>query len=120
MKNQKTILVVEDDKSLSSVLEAKLGEDNYGVVVCKNGQEALDYLVDSKPDLIILDIIMPVMDGHEFFDKVKENAKTSNIPVIFLTNLGNEEDHENCGAEEYIIKSNISVEDLLERIKSFL
>ena len=83
----KRILVIEDEPQLAEVLGENLREDGYEVVLAGNGQEGLRKVQLTKPDLIILDVVMPKMDGAETYAHLQDSEKTKHIPVIFLTGL---------------------------------
>ena len=92
---KRTILVVDDSPTNLSMLNENLKED-YKVMVAKNGQKALDLVEKhSEIDLILLDVVMPEMDGYEVCRRLKSDPKTENIPIIFLTALNESEDEEN-------------------------
>lgn len=117
----KFVLVAEDDKFYANVYKRKLEIEGYEVVIAKNGQEALDIIKTKTPDLILLDLIMPVIDGFGVLKEVKNDIKTKNIKVIVLSNLGQDEDMEKAkklGADEYIVKSNLTIDELMDRIKA--
>lgn len=102
------ILIVEDDKMISRLYKKALELSGYQVVLANNGKEGLDRLKENSPDLILLDIMMPVMNGMEFLKSIKENSKTKKIPVVVLTNLAGRHDAEHAisqGSIKYIIKS---------------
>lgn len=107
MDDKPKILIVDDELTNLKVLNECLRKE-YDVFAVKNGMQALDVVFsDSKPDLILLDIYMPEMDGYEFISQLKENPETENIPVIFLTAALSEEDEEKCfkmGAVDFIKK----------------
>ncbi|MDX1607818.1 MAG: response regulator [Candidatus Spechtbacterales bacterium] len=124
MTEQKTILLVEDDPLIIRMYQNKLSADGYNVETAFNGEEGLTKIRKQKPDLILLDVMMPRMNGIEVLKNLKENDDTKDIPVIFLTNLGdNEEDIEKAkdmGATDYLVKSEISLSDLSEKVKEFI
>lgn len=116
-----TILTVEDNEEFQQLLYKQLIK-KYHVLQCKNGMEAIDILDKENVDIIICDIMMPVMDGLEFCRTMKENIKYSHIPVILLTartNLESKIEGINCGADEYIEKP-YSTDYLLARIENLL
>ncbi len=122
-KSQKKILIVEDDKSMQKVLSQKLSIEGYEVSVANNGQEGFDLAVDIKPDLILLDIIMPVVDGMTALDMLHNNSVTTTIPVIMLTNLDSKEtviEAQKRGAHDFLIKSNWKINDIIQRIDALL
>lgn len=118
----KKILIAEDEKPLRDTLTSKLKDANYEVVEAKNGHEVLEKIKIEKPDLILLDIVMPEKNGFEILEdlRIKQNDKT---PVIVLSNLEEKEDVErgkNLGISEYITKSDISLNDLVVKIHSLV
>lgn len=111
------ILVVEDERDLNRVITKHLKKNNYSVDSCYNGEEALDFVEYSSYDLIITDIMMPVMDGYEFINKLRKNNNTT--PVIMLTakdTLSDKIMGLDSGADDYIIKP-FEFEELLARIR---
>lgn len=119
----KKILIVDDDATLLGLYEERLKLANYDVVTAKNGEEALARAVEAKPDLILLDIMMPSVNGFEVLDILKHTTETKNIPVIILTALGQEEHKERglkAGAADYIVKADIMPADVVKKIESVL
>lgn len=107
MGNTKTILIVEDEESIRSFVRAYLESEGFQVFEAENGKEGLDVLTKNKADLIITDIMMPVMDGIEFFKEVRRIPETKEIPVIMLTVKDEFSDIKYAyllGVEEYITK----------------
>ncbi len=119
MKKHK-ILVVEDEKTLAQALLDKLTRAGFDVMAAYNGEEGLSKVKSEKPDLVLLDIVMPVMDGLTMLTELR---KTSQVPVIILTNLSSEEslsDAMSGGSYEYLVKSNYSLDEVIERINNTL
>jgi DNA-binding response OmpR family regulator len=119
----KKILVAEDDKFLSNAYKLKLVKAGYEVRVALDGQEAITALGEFTPDLILLDLIMPVKDGFATLEEIKAKPEWKDIPVIIASNLGQQEDIQKgtgLGAADFIIKSDLSMEKLIEKIESFL
>jgi DNA-binding response OmpR family regulator len=119
----KKILIVEDDSFMEKSLSFTLKEEGYGVDIARDGEEALDKIEKIDLDLILLDIILPKIDGFEVLEKIKENPKTKKMPVIILSNLGQKEDVERglkLGANGYIIKAHFKLEDVINKIKDIL
>lgn len=120
--SKKRILVVEDEESLLKLESILLTSKGYDVQGATNGQEALDMLSEAHPDLILLDIMLPNMDGFEVCRRIKENPETRHIPVIMLTAKKSREDmakgHE-VGADWYITKPFKSA-NVVETIQRFL
>jgi len=115
----KTILTVDDEPRFVRLIEANLTAAGYEVLTANGGQEALDLIVNHAPNLILLDVMMPEMDGFQVLDRVRE---FSNIPVIMLTAKGEEADRVeglNRGADDYVVKP-FSATELLARVKAVL
>jgi len=121
MANKK-ILVVEDDKFLRKVYESKLPKEGFDVVLAVDGVEGLEKLKTEAPDLMLLDLIMPRKSGFEVLEELKADKKAAHIPILVLSNLGQDEDIErtkNLGATEFLIKSNLSIKEIIEKIKQY-
>lgn len=117
------ILVAEDDKFLKNVYINKLQKEGFEVDLAADGESAYEKVGSFKPDLIILDIMMPKISGLDVLRKIKENDEYKNIPVILATNLDKEEDKKKgmeLGAADYLIKSDISISDVVDRIRKYL
>lgn len=117
----KKILLVEDDPFLIDIYTTKLKEENFEVVVADDGDKALEFVEKEKPDLVLLDIVLPNKDGWEILKEIK--AKNKKIKVIILSNLGQKEEVEkglNLGAEKYLIKSNFTPSEVVEEIKKLI
>ena len=114
---ESTILVVEDESSLRSVLSAKLEAQGYTVLQAANGKRALELVQTNDIDLIILDLLMPEMDGTVFANKVHNELKKS-IPTIVLTNLA--ESSTQTFIREVLVKSNTSLDDIVHKVKECL
>jgi len=117
---QKQILLVEDDAFLVDIYTTKLNEEGFAVEVAKTGEEALKKLEKIKPDLILLDIVLPGIDGWEILKKVKADPKLKNIQVVILSNLGRKEEVEkgiNLGSVKYLVKANYTPTEVVEEIK---
>ena len=119
----KKILVVEDDKYLSGAYKVKLLKMGYDVQTASDGDEALTVLKNYRPDLILLDLIMPVKDGFVTLGEIKKNDNLKNIPVLIATNLGQKEDIEKgmkLGAVDYLVKTDTSIDDFVNKIQGIL
>lgn len=118
---KKRILIVDDDPLISRMYENKMQLDGHEAEVAVNGEEAITAVRKNKPDLILLDVMMPKLNGVETLKILKGEETTKNIPVIILTNLGDKpEDIDKAkalGALDYLVKSQISLKDLSERVK---
>ena len=123
--DKKTILIIEDDEVLVEMYRDKLRRENFRVLTAKDGRIALQR-VKEEPDLILLDILMPGLNGFEVLKRIKDNAETAKIPVIVLTNVGSESvdsDKEfslSLGAADYLIKSLNTPEQVVSRVKTLL
>jgi len=118
----KKILVVDDEKDIVEMLKYNLEKEGYTVFTALNGKRAIEQAQENKPNLILLDIMMPEMDGWEVCKQLMKDEKTSTIPVIFLTAKGSEVDEVvglELGADDYIVKP-ISIRKLIARIKTAL
>ncbi len=116
------VLIAEDDISYARVGKMKLMHEGYDVAVAKNGEIALSLMREHKPDLLLLDLIMPIKDGFETLQEMKIDPTLSSVPVVVLTNLGQDSDKQKAfelGAKEYLIKSNISIYELLDLVRKY-
>lgn len=116
----KHILITEDNHDLSDIYQMKLVSDGYSVATAYDGMEGFDRIKDRMPDLILLDIIMPKMDGLEFLRRAKKMKELDNVPIIVMTNLGQDEDRTQCeklGAKKFLIKTEMSIDDLSRIVK---
>jgi two-component system alkaline phosphatase synthesis response regulator PhoP len=115
---EKKILIVDDDPVSLEMLEKILLLEGYWVAKATNGKEALYIADEFHPDLIILDIVMPIMDGTEAMEKLEKNPRTKNIPVLFLTSLiSKKEEFDNCTGKRRFLAKPIDREKLLEEIE---
>jgi len=118
-----TILLIEDDPFLLSMYSTKFELENFKVVTASDGEKGVELVQDSNPDIILLDILMPKMDGFEVLEKIKANPKTKDIPVILLTNLNQQEDVERgmeLGANDFLIKAHFMPSEVVGKIKKLL
>jgi CheY-like chemotaxis protein len=118
----KKILVIEDEKDIQDVISTLLTEEGYSVCIAKNGKEGLSLARKEIPDLIICDIVMPVLDGYSVLTELSENPDMKSIPFIFLTARVEKEDirlGRELGAGEYLHKP-FRADDLLKAIESLL
>ena len=117
------ILIVEDDSLLSRMYQKIFESEKYDVVMAKDGQEGLDQARREKPVLILLDIMMPRMNGLQVLEKLKGDKETKEIPVVILTNLAGEHDAERAlslGAVKYIIKSQYRPKEVEEMVRGII
>lgn len=119
----KTILVIEDDKFLRELIAQKLLRENYDVSEAIDGEEGIKKIKEEKPDLILLDLILPGIDGFEVLAQTKKDPAVASIPIIILSNLGQKEDIEKglkMGATDYLIKAHFTPGEIIEKIKNVL
>lgn len=117
------VLLIEDDQFLAKMYTTKLNMEDIAVHLAPDGQEGINLAKAEKPDIILLDIILPKMDGWQVLEALKADAKTKSIPVLLLTNLGQQEDIEKglkLGATDYLIKAHFTPSEVLDKIKSIL
>ena len=122
MADKKIILLVEDEKLLLNLLKQRLEQEEFDVITAKNGEEALRILKGTKPDLILLDIILPKISGFELMENVRKDPGYGKSPIIIISNLGQESDIERgkaLGAVGYFVKAHVSIEDLVGQVKGF-
>ncbi|MDX9893595.1 MAG: response regulator [Patescibacteria group bacterium] len=117
------ILVVEDEAFLLDLYETRLEQEGYEVIKANNGAEGLSLAQLELPKLILLDILMPQVDGYEMLGSLKQGEKTKNIPVIIFSNLSQREEIEKgleLGANDFIIKTSVTPSEMVDKVKSFL
>ncbi len=121
-KNKK-ILIIDDDDILCSMYKTKMENDGFKVFTANNGTDGLKLAREEKPDLILLDVIMPQIDGFAVLEDLKKDDKTKDISVIMLTNLGTDEDKEKgekMGAIDYFVKADLTPTQISAKIKRML
>ena len=119
---EKNILLVEDDTFLSSLLKTRLAKEGYDVMHAADGEAALEDLQKQKPDLVLMDLILPKKSGFEVMETMRSDPRLSKIPVIIISNLGQESDikrGEELEAMAYFIKAKISIDVLVSEIMRF-
>lgn len=119
----KRILLVEDDDSLASVYAARLQAEGFDVRRVANGEEALATALSYKPDLALLDVMMPKVSGFDVLDIIRNTPETANLKIIMLTALSQESDLERAkqlGVDEYLVKSQVVIADVVDRIRAQL
>ena len=121
-KVKHTILVVEDDSLLLDLYRLKLAEEGFAVVTAMNGREGFEAALASQPELILLDILMPEVDGYAALRLLKTDPKTKAIPVIIFSNLSQDEEIKKglrLGADDYVIKTSLTPTQLAEKVKEY-
>lgn len=123
MQAKKRILLVEDDTNLSAVYKARLDMEGFETREVSNGELALAAAVEFKPDLILLDVMMPKISGFDVLDILRNTPETTNIRIIMLTALSQPKDKERAdamGVDEYLVKSQVVIGDVVDRVKHHL
>jgi len=119
----KKILIAEDDKFLASAYRLKLTKAGFEVQIANDGEELIKILETFVPDLILLDLVMPVMDGFAVLENLRSNSKFKSLPILVASNLGQKEDIDrasNLGATDFVVKSDMSLDMLIEKINKFI
>jgi DNA-binding response OmpR family regulator len=122
-ENKKTILIVEDDKFLRELMNQKLLREGFETEEAVDGEQGIQKIKEVKPDLVLLDLILPGIDGFEVLSKIKEDPALAAIPIIVLSNLGQKDDIERglqLGAKDYLIKAHFTPGEVIEKIKNIL
>lgn len=117
------ILIIEDDKFLRELIARKLTGENFEIAEAVDGENGLKMVKEEKPDLILLDLILPGIDGFEVLAKMKEDPALASIPVIILSNLGQREDVERglkLGAVDYLVKAHFTPNEIIAKVKAIL
>ncbi len=120
VKNSKKILFVEDDDALAGVYLVRLQAEGFDVKRVANGEEALAAATEYKPDLVLLDVMMPKVSGFDVLDILRNTPETANLKVVMLTALSQEADRkraEELGVDDYLVKSQVVITDVIERLK---
>lgn len=119
--NANKILIAEDEKSIAKALQIKLSLSGFEVEIAANGEEALALMKNKKFDLLLLDIMMPKMDGFSVMEEMKKSKNKT--PIIILSNLSQEDDSsraKDLGAVDFFIKSNTPLADIIVKVKKYL
>ncbi len=121
--HQKRILFVEDDDALASVYLVRLQAEGFEVQRVSNGEDALAAAISFKPNLVLLDVMMPKVSGFDVLDILRNTPETANLKIVMLTALSQESDKkraQDLGVDEYLVKSQVVIGDVIERIKRHL
>ena len=117
------VLIIEDDQRINKVYMAKLSVEGITVMTALDGEEGLRKIYSEKPDLILLDLMLPQKSGFEILKEIKQDPKVKDIPVLILSNLAQEKEVEKgleLGAEDYLVKTDYSIQQVMEKIKKAL
>jgi DNA-binding response OmpR family regulator len=122
-KNPQRILLVEDDDALANVYVTRLQAEGFDVRRVDNGEEALATAMSYKPNLIVLDVMMPKVSGFDVLDILRNTPETANLKIIMLTALSQPSDQERAkslGVDDYLVKSQVVIADVIDRIRHHL
>ena len=122
-KKNRTVLLVEDDPFLQKVLRQRLIDEGVNVVVEGDGAAAIEGVKEKKPDLVLLDLILPKKSGFEVLSELRKMPAYKHLPVVVLSNLGQQEDveqMEKLGIREYLVKADFSLSEMVEKVLSHL
>jgi len=117
----KKILLVEDEEILINILSKKLEKEGYEVTIARNGQEGLESMRKDKPDLILLDVVMPKMSGFEVMEEMNKDEKLKKISVIIVSNSGQPVELDRAkklGAKDWLIKTDFDPQEVVEKVKN--
>ena len=123
MEAKKKILLVEDDEVLASVYRARLEMEDFEVIEVHDGEQALTAALKHRPDLILLDAMMPKISGFDVLDILRNTPETMNLQIIMLTALSQESNRkraEELGVDDYLVKSQVVISDVIEKIREHL
>lgn len=123
MEKKPKVLIIEDDQRINKVFMAKLSLEGIEVITAISGQEGLRKIYSEEPDLVLLDIMLPEKSGFEILEEIKKDPKTKNIPVIILSNLGQEKEIKRgleLGAVDFLVKTDYSISEVTKKIKEIL
>ena len=123
METKKKILLVEDDEALAAVYKSRLELEGFETMEVNNGEKALAAAIEFRPDLVLLDVMMPKISGFDVLDILRNTPDTANIRVIMLTALSQDKDRqraESLGVDDYLVKSQVVIGDVVSRVKHHL
>lgn len=116
---KKKVLLIEDEEIITELLEKKLISEGYEVSTAKDGESGLKLMKTVKPDLVLLDVILPLMDGFEVMEKMQENPELKRIPVVIVSNSGQPVEigrAKELGAKDWLIKTDFDPQELIEKV----
>jgi DNA-binding response OmpR family regulator len=123
MTNKKTLLIVEDEPALREAIRDKFIREGFAVIEARDGQEGLDESRSKHPDIVIMDLVMPVLDGLSVAEKLRQEPARANVPIVILTNLSENEQVDKAlslGINDFLVKSDTSLEKLVKIVKQKL
>ena len=116
-------MIAEDDIFFGTILKVGLTEENFDVLVVKNGEDAMKAMRARRPDLLVLDLVLPIKDGFEVIKEVEADAKLKGTKIMIFTNLAQEEDRDRAselGVHDFFLKASISIADVVKKIKEIV
>ncbi|MCJ7827878.1 response regulator [Patescibacteria group bacterium] len=122
-QKKKKVLIVEDEKSLRELLDLKLQLEGFTVLLAKDGEEALQKIKKDLPQLVLLDLVLPGLDGFGVLKKMRKDPITAKIPVIIISNLGQKEEIDRgllLGANDYMVKANFTPQHIVDQVNRYL
>ncbi len=122
-KSKGSILIVEDDFFLLNIYSTKFEGEGYEVFVAPDGAKGIELVAQRKPDIILLDVLMPKLDGFGFLKEIKKDKKLSEIPIILLTNLSQKKDIDRglaMGANDYLVKAHFMPSEVVEKVETLI
>ena len=117
------ILLIEDDQALAGMYEMKFREEGYEIDVAGDGEEGLERIRSNRPDLVLLDIVLPKKDGYQVLEEIRNDEQIKDVQVFVLSNLGQNgeiEQGKNKGADDYFVKASLTPTQLVEKVKERL
>lgn len=123
MTDSKKILLIEDDVFILGLLSDKFRQNDFEVDIAKDGEKGIEFLKSHRPDAILLDILLPKINGFEVLRQIKSSPVLAGIPVIIISNLGQKEEIEKAkqlGADDYIIKANFTTNEIVQKLNKIL
>lgn len=121
--NKKKVMIVEDDEHISKVYQIMFAKDGIETSLARDGEEAVKKITEEKPDLVLLDLMIPKKDGFGVLEDIKKISSLAKIPVIILSNLGQQKDQDRAlslGANEYLVKVDSPIQDIIDKAKGYL
>lgn len=115
-------MIVEDDEHISKVYEIKLAKEGFDTLVARDGEEAVVKIIAEKPDVILLDLMIPKKDGFWVLEEIKKVSSVAQVPVLVLSNLGQQRDQERAlalGANEYLVKVDYPIQEVVDKVRQY-
>lgn len=118
----KYILIIEDERKLAFALETQLAKEGFDIKIAWNGEEGMDEIIKQKPDIILLDLILPKLSGMDILRNIRKSENLKDLPVLIITNLVDDAvslEADRLGVIDYLIKSNMSLSSIVELVKKY-